>query len=81
MRYAQRLASTRFSGLLGTLAATAAGARVPRIKWRVTAGPWFANMIAVLDYDGRGARVRFDRAAADSAGRPLLITEADTRLN
>ena len=81
MRYAQRLASTRVSGLLGTLAATAAGARVPRIKWRVTAGPWFANMIAVLDYDGRGARVRFERAEAGPGGQPSLSTAADTRLS
>ncbi len=58
-----------------------AGARVPRIRWRITAGPWFENMIAVLDFDGRGARVRFDRAAVDPAGRPLLTTEAATRLS
>ena len=60
--YAQRLASSRASGLIGTAAATLAGARVPGLRWRITEGPWFDNMIATLTYDGPKAIVRFDRA-------------------
>jgi hypothetical protein len=48
-------------------------------------------MIAVLEFDGpqaggtasggRGARVRFDRAAADASGAPRLSTAAEVRLS
>jgi hypothetical protein len=86
MRFAQRLASTWASGRAGALAATLAGASVPGMRWRVTAGPWFQNMIAVLEFDGpesggTGARVRFDRAAADESGAPHLSTAAEARLS
>jgi len=86
MRFAQRLASSWASGRLGTIAATLAGASVPGMRWRVTAGPWFQNMIAVLEFDGpqaggTGARVRFDRASADASGAPQLSTAAEARLS
>jgi hypothetical protein len=81
MRFAQRLASTWASGRVGTIAATLAGARAPGMTWRVTAGPWFQNMIAVLEFDGSAARVRFDRAAADESGAPRLSTVAEARLS
>jgi hypothetical protein len=86
MRFAQRLASTWASGQAGTIAATLAGARVPGMSWRITAGPWFQNMIAVLEFDGpessgTGARVRFDRAAADASGAPYLAVAAEARLS
>ncbi len=86
MRFAQRLASTWASGRVGTIAARLAGASVPGMRWRVTAGPWFQNMIAVLEFDGpqaggTGARVRFDRAAADASGVPYLSTAAEARLS
>ena len=78
MRGAQGLASSRVSGLIGTAAAALAGARVPRLKWRITAGPWFDNMIATLTYDGPKAIVRFDRATTEPAGprlEPVLETD------
>jgi hypothetical protein len=81
MRVAQRVASARLSGLIGTAVATLAGAHVPTIRWRTTHGPWFENMIAFLDYDGATARVRFDRSAADPAGAPRLDTAAEARLS
>ena len=49
------------------------------ISWRRTAGPWFTNMIAVLEFDGAAARVRFDRAAG-AGGRLDLESEADLPL-
>ncbi|HEY0936358.1 MAG TPA: alkaline phosphatase D family protein [Trebonia sp.] len=81
MRGAQQLASTRVSGLIGTAVATLAGARAPGIRWRITEGPWFQNMIAVLEFDGPAARVRFDRADADASGTPRLTTAAEARLS
>jgi hypothetical protein len=81
MRYAQRLAGTRFSGAAGAAVAALAGARGPGLSWRVTAGPWFVNMIAQLEYDGAAARVRFDRAVADAAGTPTLERAAEVRLS
>jgi hypothetical protein len=80
MRGAQGLASTRASGLIGTAAATLAGARVPRISWRVTDGPWFDNMIATLTYDGAKAIVRFDQAITEQAG-PRLAPVLETDLS
>jgi hypothetical protein len=81
MRYAQRLASNRASGLIGTAVATLAGARVPGIKWRITEGPWFDNMIATLEFDGRAARVRFDRATTDTSGAPHLTATCEASLS
>jgi PhoD-like phosphatase len=81
MRYAQRLASTRVSGRIGRAVAALAGARTPGMSWRVTAGPWFANMIAVLEFDGRAARIRFDQAGAGPSGTPALSPAAGARLS
>lgn len=81
MRIAQRLASSKVSGLAGTAAATLAGAYIPRTRWRITQGPWFENMIATLGYEGRRATVRFDRAVNDRHGAPCLRTASETRLS
>jgi hypothetical protein len=78
MRTAQGLASTRVSGLVGTAAATLAGARAPRLTWRITEGPWFDNMIATLTYTGPNAVVRFDQAVTERDGPRLLpVMETD----
>jgi hypothetical protein len=81
MRFAQRLASTRLSGLISTPVAALAGARAPGISWRITAGPWFANMIAELEFDGRTARIRFNQAGSDKSGAPRLTTIENTTLS
>jgi PhoD-like phosphatase len=78
LRIAQRLASTKASGLIGSAVAALAGARVPRLNWRITEGPWFDNMIATLTYDGPRAIVRFDQAVKDRRGprlTPVLETD------
>jgi hypothetical protein len=78
LRDAQRLASAKVSGAIGTAVATLAGARVPRLRWRITDGPWFDNMIATLTYAGPRAAVRFERAvAADDGPRLAPVLEAD----
>jgi hypothetical protein len=80
MRTAQGLASSKVSGLLGTAAATLAGARAPRLTWRITEGPWFDNMIATLTYTGPKAVVRFDRAVTDREA-PVLSPVLETDLS
>jgi hypothetical protein len=79
MRGAQGLASTRVSGLIGAAAAALAGAPAPKLKWRITDGPWFDNMIATLTYHGPKAIVRFDQAVTDETKTPRLsaVLEAD----
>jgi hypothetical protein len=47
------------------------------IRWRITQGPWFENMLATLEYDARTARIRFDRAAP---GPPHLTPAYETPL-
>jgi PhoD-like phosphatase len=78
LRIAQRLASAKASGLIGTAVAALAGARVPGLRWRDTHGPWFGNMIATLNYDGTKAIIRFDEAVNDQdAPRLTPVLETD----
>lgn len=71
-RRALRIGASSWGGRLGTAVARLAGVRPPVLRWRFTQGPWFQNMVAVLDYDGRHAVVRFDRAVRDADGSPRL---------
>ncbi|HEX2315232.1 MAG TPA: alkaline phosphatase D family protein [Thermomonospora sp.] len=50
----------------------AALARVPRppLRWRLTEGPWFENMIATIEIDGRDARVRWEAASGGTTLTP-----------
>ena len=78
-RRAQQLATSRAGELAGGALARLAGVRKPRIRWRITRGPWFHNMLSALEFDGRRARIRFDRTVTDAAGAPHLqsVCEAD----
>jgi len=58
-----------------------AGARAPVIRWRITQGPWFENMLSVLEFRDRQASVRFDRATTEPSGTPQLTTAYETRLS
>jgi hypothetical protein len=78
---AQKIASSWLGGLLGTAVSALAGAHIPAIRWRVTDGPWFENMIAVLEYSGSTARVRFDRSRGDETGTPRLELARAARLS
>jgi len=80
LRRAYALASSAPGTLVASTAARLAGAHEPAIRWRVTAGPWFANMLATLDFDHRRARVRFDRAAPSGSGTARLIPEHESDL-
>jgi hypothetical protein len=72
LRRSLRLVASRFGATITGVAARLAGVPAPQIRWRVTDGPWFANMLAELDFGGRQASIRFDRAVAEPAGEPRL---------
>ena len=77
----QRLATSRPGELAAAALAWLAGVRGPRIRWRITNGPWFENMLCALEFDRRAARVRFDRAIADEDGTPALRSACEARLS
>jgi hypothetical protein len=79
LRRGQQLATSRAGELTGSALARLAGVRKPGIRWRITRGPWFHNMLSALEFDGRKARIRFERTAPDAAGGPHLqsVCEAD----
>ena len=79
-RRGQRLLASRAGGLIATTVARLAGVRKPQIRWRISRGPWFHNMLATLEFDGPAARIRFESAAADEAQTPRLQGVCETEL-
>ena len=80
-RRLQRLATSRAGGLIGNGLARLAGVSRPRIRWRVTDGPWFRNMLTALEFDGRAGRIRFDQSVSETAGHPRLQPAGEARLS
>jgi phosphodiesterase/alkaline phosphatase D-like protein len=80
-RRGQELTTSRAGALGGGGLARLAGVRRPRIRWRITRGPWFHNMLSGLEFEGRRARIRFDRAVCDPAGTPHLQPVCEAELS
>jgi hypothetical protein len=80
-RRAIRLAHTRPARWVGDALARAAGVPPPRIRWRDLAGPFFDNQIAALDFDGRCATLRLERAVGELDGPARLECVAERRLD
>jgi hypothetical protein len=59
------------------LLARSAGVPDPRIRWRIQEGPWFDNVLATLDVDGRRLDLRIERTPP---GEPRLETVLEQRL-
>ena len=76
-RRGQRLVSSRAGELIGMALARLAGVRQPGIRWRITRGPWFDNMLSALEFDGRKARIRLLRTAPDAAARLQPVCETE----
>src|SRR5205823_3142568 len=55
MRYLGRFAASRVGGAIGTALARSGGVPRPEVRWRLESGPWFDNVIATLDLEGRNA--------------------------
>jgi hypothetical protein len=80
-RRGQQVTTSRAGELAGRALARLAGVRKPRIRWRITRGPWFHNMLCALEFDGRRARLRFARSAPDAAGTPHLQPVCEAELS
>jgi PhoD-like phosphatase len=80
LRRGYRLATSRAGTLAGAALARLARADRPAIRWRVTQGPWFYNMLCALEFSGRAAHVRFDRAVSGESGNPRLQLVYETDL-
>ena len=80
-RRGQQLTASRPGGVAGLGMARLTGVRQPRIQWRVTRGPWFYNMLSALEFNGRRARIRFDRTVSDPDGVPHLHPVCETELS
>jgi hypothetical protein len=79
-RSGHRLITSRAGELASRALARLAGVAAPGIRWRITRGPWFFNMLSGLEFDGRKARIRFERAVAGQAGTPRLERVCETEL-
>jgi hypothetical protein len=80
-RQLQRIVTSRAGVMAGAILARLAWVPAPQISWRITEGPWFSNMLATLDFDGRQARVRFDRSTPDPTRSPHLVPVEEARLS
>jgi hypothetical protein len=80
LRLGHWLVTSRFGDLLTTAAARLAGAPAPQVRWRVTDGPWFTSMLAEMSYDGRQARIRFDRTVPGASSTPNLAQACQLEL-
>jgi PhoD-like phosphatase len=79
-RRGHQLITSRPGGVAGRGIARLAGVRKPRIHWRITRGSWFHNMLSTLEFDGRRARIRFDRTVSDQSGIPHLHPVCESEL-
>ena len=80
LRRGQQLTTSRAGELAGRVLARLAGVTKPEIRWRITRGPWFSNMLGTLEFEGRRASIRFERTAAGSAQPPRLQPVCETEL-
>ena len=80
-RQLQRIVTSRLGEVIGGTLARLARVPSPQLSWKLTEGPWFSNMLATLNFDGRQARVRFDRSAPDPTQSPHLVPVSETDLS
>ena len=48
--------------------------------WEVEDGPFFANHVCLIDFDGDAARMVLERASPDDDGQPVLSVVAESAL-
>ena len=78
-RRGHQLTTSRAGELAGGWIVRLAGVLTTRLRWHITYGSWFHNMLAELEFSGRRARIRWDRTVSDQGGVPHLqaVCEAD----
>ncbi|TNY38133.1 alkaline phosphatase D family protein [Thermomonospora catenispora] len=64
-RWANAVACTPGTAWMFRGLAALAGVPRPPLRWRLTRGPWFDNMIATIEIDGRRAQVRWEAAVTE----------------
>jgi hypothetical protein len=74
LRSAARFSASRAGAAIGRALELSAGVHEPRIRWRLVHGPWFDNVLATLDLEGRVARLRVEHTSSGTPERPLLET-------
>jgi hypothetical protein len=80
-RRGHQLTTSRPGGAAGTGMARLAGVPKTSLRWRITRGSWFHNMLSALEFDGRRGRIRFDRTVEDASGVPHLQSVCETELS
>jgi hypothetical protein len=80
-RRGHQLTTSRAGERGGGGLARMAGVRRPRIRWRITYGSWFYNMLSTLEFEGHRGRVRWDRTVCDDDGVPHLQTVCEADLS
>jgi phosphodiesterase/alkaline phosphatase D-like protein len=80
LRRGQELTTSWAGELAGRALARLAGVARPELRWRITRGPWFHNMLGIMEFEGRRARIRFERTAADTTQTRRLQPVSETEL-
>jgi hypothetical protein len=75
-----RLGLSPVGALVGRALRRAAGARRHPASWTFEDGPFFANHVCLVEFDGREARMVLERAQADAHGQPQLAVAAESAL-
>jgi len=74
VRYLAAASAYGLAWPVGLLAARSAKVPDPPFRWSLTDGPWFDNVIATLDLDGRRARVAWNTAdIREGEDEPSLV--------
>jgi hypothetical protein len=79
-KLAVKLGASHGGELIGRALARAAGAHEPEIRWRLGHNPVFDNQIATIEWEGREAGFRIERAVPGDAEHPRLDTTIERRL-
>ncbi|WP_185996183.1 alkaline phosphatase D family protein [Nocardioides campestrisoli] len=82
MRFATAALSYGVAGPLGRVVSRSAQVPAPPLEWRYLEGPWFDNNVAVLEVDGRTARMRWftGEIVDEQHDLPRLATVAEHRV-
>ena len=80
MRLVGRFAASRAGTAIGRTLARLARVPQPEIEWSLDRGPWFDNVIATLELDGRDALLRVEKTIADKNPEPRLELVLEQRL-
>jgi hypothetical protein len=72
---------SRVGETIGRALRRTAGGHVDPAPWTVEDGPYFANHMCLLEFEGRRARMVLERAHPDDDGQPVLSVAADSILS